>query len=226
MYIPVVSRSSVIMLHIVLAPLLVTMVMGEGCCFPDAWEGVAFMMVGSVKNKTPHLTKGVVMFHMNYTLGMIVIQGEFLVDGLNKKVNILKDYNKKIKYHISDGKCTKNTLETRIPRCLPENTTLVENTYLGSGTEKVAVKMYSSNVGGLEMNFTVTANGCFPIVAILSGIIPNSQVPVMKVYEHSGSTVGIKDPSVFDIPAICQPAVTMDWDPVSVLHNSDTNMPF
>ncbi|KAL3883194.1 hypothetical protein ACJMK2_029510 [Sinanodonta woodiana] len=210
------------MLHILLAPLLVTMVMGEGCCPPDAWEGVAFM-VASVQNKATHLTKGVLMSHTNFTLGMIVIEGEVHVDGLSKKVIEIKDYNKKIKYDINDGRCIKKTLQSKIPRCLPENTTLVENTYIGTGTEKVAVKMYRSDVGGLETNFTVTANECIPIVVIVSSIIPNSEV--MRVYEYSGITVGVKDPSVFDIPAICQKAVTMDCDADPFLHDSDTNIP-
>ncbi|KAK3603356.1 hypothetical protein CHS0354_025962 [Potamilus streckersoni] len=52
------------MLHIVLAALFVAMVMGEGCCPPDAWEGVVGLMIGSVHSKNLHLTKKTEYFIM------------------------------------------------------------------------------------------------------------------------------------------------------------------
>ncbi|KAK3603357.1 hypothetical protein CHS0354_025963 [Potamilus streckersoni] len=190
------------MSHIALAPLLVAMVMGEGCCPPDAWEGVVGLMIGSVKGKNPHLTKGVQMWHQNVTLGMIAIEEELLVDGLKMKLKVIQDYNKKNEYFIKDGKCTKMTLVPSIPRCLPENATLVENTYFGAGSENVAVKIYRFNTRGLETYFTVTANDCIPVMEIASGTLPNAQV--MKVSEYTGISLGVKDPSVLNIPAICQ----------------------
>ncbi|KAL3883285.1 hypothetical protein ACJMK2_029568 [Sinanodonta woodiana] len=193
------------MLQFVLAPLFVAMVTGEGCCPPDAWEGVAGLMVGSVKDKNPHLTKGVLMLHLNTTSGMIAIEEELLVDGLKMKLKVIQDYNKKTEYVIKYGKCTKTALKSSIPRCLPANATLVENTFLGAGFENVAVKIYRFSVRGLEVYFTVTAYDCIPVVAIASGYIPDKKVSVLEVLEYSGITVGVKDPSVFDIPAICQP---------------------
>ncbi|KAK3603358.1 hypothetical protein CHS0354_025964 [Potamilus streckersoni] len=194
------------MLHIVLAALFVAMVMGEGCCPPDAWEGEVDLTVGYSEDKNQHLTKGVLTLHVNNSLGMIAIEEELLVDGSKIKLKVIQDYNKKTEYTLIGGKCIKKPLESSIPRCLPENSTLVNRTYIGAGSENVAVKVYRFNVGDIETDFTVTACDCIPVVAILSGTLADEQVSVLEVLVYSGITVGVEDPSVFNIPAICKKA--------------------
>ncbi|KAL3862071.1 hypothetical protein ACJMK2_008066 [Sinanodonta woodiana] len=192
------------MLRLLLAFVLVVMAMGKGCCPPKAWEGFVGTMSGFMKDGKPHSSKGLLMYHTNDTLGMVDSEGDIIIDRLlTLKIRIIKDNNKMIGYNIMNGKCTKKTLVRKELDCIPENATLVRSTYLGAGPETLAVKVYRFMDGDTEVYSTVTSSGCIPLDHVLTGIHPDTKAEFIGVEQVSGITVGVKDPSVFDIPSIC-----------------------
>ncbi|KAL3862069.1 hypothetical protein ACJMK2_008064 [Sinanodonta woodiana] len=195
------------MLRLLLAFVLVGMAMGEGCCPPIAWEGFIGTMVGSVEDAVPHLTMSFLKYHTNITLGMIEMEGNIIIDrGQTQQIRIIIDNNKMTQYFIMNGKCARRTLARKVLNCVPENATLVLNTYLGAGPETLTVKVYRFLVEDIEVYSTVTSSGCIPVEHVLTGIHPDTKVALLEVAQVSGVTVGVKNPSVFDIPSICQSA--------------------
>ncbi|KAL3876393.1 hypothetical protein ACJMK2_034243 [Sinanodonta woodiana] len=190
------------MLRIVLALVSLATVMGEGCCPPDVWEGLEGLLAGSVQAGKPHLTKGGLMLHLNNTGKIIAIEEDLFVDDHEIKLKIIQDYNRGTEYMIMDGKCTKKTLEPWKPKCIPDDAQVVQNTYFGAGSAMLAVKTYSFMEKGLQVYATATVSGCIPIVEVMSGTTAEG-VSTVDVVEFSGITLGIKDPSVFNIPSIC-----------------------
>lgn len=190
------------MLRIVLAFVLVTIVMGEGCCPYDAWEGTFGLVTGTVQGGESHLTLGALYLHVDSAKKVIVSEGGLTVDGYGFQLKAIQDYEKGTEYDIVNGNCTTKRLGPWKSKCIPDNAVVVQDTYLGAGFEKVAVKTYLYTENGLQVYSTVTANGCIPIASVQSGTTLEG-VPTVTAAEFSGITRGVKDPSVFNIPAIC-----------------------
>ncbi|KAL3876402.1 hypothetical protein ACJMK2_034251 [Sinanodonta woodiana] len=190
------------MLRIVLAVVLVVTIKGEGCCPYDAWEGFEGLLTGTVQGGQSHLTQGAFTLHLNNTKRMVASEVDLVVDGVVIRLKSIQDYNTGTEYDIMDGKCTKKPIGQWKPQCIPDDAKVVQNTYIGAGSEKVAVKTYLYTDNGLQVYATVTASGCIPVMAAISGTTAQG-VPTVSVVEFSGITSGIKDPSVFSIPAIC-----------------------
>ncbi|KAK3612475.1 hypothetical protein CHS0354_032091 [Potamilus streckersoni] len=144
--------------------------MGEGCCPYDAWEGFEGLLSGTEQGGKSHLTQGSFSLHLNNTKKMVASEVELVVDGFLIRLKSIQDYNTRTEYDIMNGKCTKKPLEQWKPKCVPDDAQVVQNTYFGAGSEKVAVKTYLYTDNGLQVYSTVTASGCIPIVAALSGI--------------------------------------------------------
>ncbi|KAL3862070.1 hypothetical protein ACJMK2_008065 [Sinanodonta woodiana] len=203
------------MLRLLLAFVLVGMVMGEGCCPPNAWEGFVGTMVGFNENGVPHLTKGFFVYHQNSTLGMVAMEGDMLFDGWYTKIKIIKDNIKNIQYVIINGTCTKQTLVLKAPNCIPENATRLLNTYLGAGPENLVVKVYRFMQEDTEVYSTVTSSGCIPVDYVITGTHPVTKAVFMEVVQITFITVGVKDPTVFVIPSVCDSADTSsDYVPI------------
>ncbi|KAL3876397.1 hypothetical protein ACJMK2_034246 [Sinanodonta woodiana] len=183
---------------------LVTLEYGEPCCVPDAMEGVAEMVFSTTMHGMLRLVKGRAMVHLNLTLGMMEIEAEISVNGHETNITVIYDYNQEIQYTIINGSCTKFVLNATIPKCIPENATLVEETFLGAGSEQVPVKTYTFMIANDDVYFTVTSSGCVPILMDLSLHLATKQAVGIEVVKFSGITMGVKDPSIFDIPSICQ----------------------
>ncbi|KAL3876401.1 hypothetical protein ACJMK2_034250 [Sinanodonta woodiana] len=190
------------MMRIVLALVLVTMVMGEGCCPYDAWEGTFGLVTGTVQDGNSHLTQSALNLHVNSAKKIIVSEGGMQVDGYGFQLKAIQDYDKGTEYDIIDNKCTTKSLGPWKSRCIPDDAQVVQNTYVGAGSEKVAVKTYLYMEDGLQVYSTVTARDCVPIMSVQSGVTSKG-VSTVTVSEFSGITQGVKDPSVFNIPAIC-----------------------
>ncbi|KAK3612477.1 hypothetical protein CHS0354_032093 [Potamilus streckersoni] len=193
------------MLRIVLALVLVSMVMGEGCCPYDVWEGTLGLVTGTEEGGEAHLTLGSLNLHVNSARKVIVSEVGLEVDQEPFQLKAIQDYNEGTEFKIADGYCTKKQKQfpTWKSYCIPDDAEVVQNTYIGAGSEKVAVKTYSYKENGLQVYSTVTARGCIPIVSVKSGRTLEG-VPTVTVEEFSGITQGVDDPSVFDIPSICR----------------------
>ncbi|KAK3591059.1 hypothetical protein CHS0354_026073 [Potamilus streckersoni] len=197
------TRSSVTMLRLLLALVLIVKVLGKGCCPPDTWEGFVGTMAGSVKDGVPHLTKGFLRYHLNSTLGMVEVEGDVIVDGWHTKIKIIKDFNKNIEYVIVNGNCFQLTLGPQVPNCIPDNADLLLNTYFGSGSETMGVKVYRYMVEDIEVYSTVTSSGCIPVDDVATGTLSHTKAEFIEVVQISNFTVGVEDRSVFNIPSIC-----------------------
>ncbi|KAL3862072.1 hypothetical protein ACJMK2_008067 [Sinanodonta woodiana] len=203
------------MLRLLLAFVLVVMVMGEGCCPPNAWEGFLGTMAGFIKYGVPHSTKSFLTYHTNSTLGMIYMEGDVIIDRWpTQKIRIFFDNNKNIEYLIMNNRCSKRTLARKQRNCIPENATRVLKTYLGAGPETLAVIVYRFMDRDTEVYSTVTSDSCIPVNTVATGTNPAFKDEYMEVEQLSGITVGVKDPSVFDIPSMCHSAdVSIDYVP-------------
>lgn len=68
-------------------------------------------------------------------------------------------------------------------------------------TDDWVVSLWEPNVGGMA-RVSVTQDECFPITQLITGRSP--EIVTMQYDEFFNLKEGIKDPSVFDLPAYCQ----------------------
>ncbi|KAL3876391.1 hypothetical protein ACJMK2_034241 [Sinanodonta woodiana] len=188
-------------MSVILFLAFVAIAAGEGCCPPDQWEAGQDIMVGMVTAGATHLSKGLNRVHIDATQKIIAAEESLVVDGAPVQLKVIQDFVKGIQYLIQNSVCQKTTIGPWVSRCVPDNATLVHSVSIGSGKNTLAVKTYNVKQGDLDIYVTVTADGCIPVSQNQAG--SSSGVNQMIVVGFYDVTQGIKDRSVFDVPAEC-----------------------
>ncbi|VDI34986.1 Hypothetical predicted protein [Mytilus galloprovincialis] len=112
-----------------------------------------------------------------------------------------------IAYVVQNNKCTKSAVPIKLRRaCVPEMFKIVETTHFGAGSEMLPVHKYQSSYGNSTSSFTVTAQNCYYISYEAYDSQRPAERPRGVVF---GITLGIKNPSVFSVPALCKKTVVM-----------------
>ncbi|XP_071125331.1 mammalian ependymin-related protein 1-like isoform X2 [Mytilus edulis] len=102
-------------------------------------------------------------------------------------------------YDLRSKYCKKMPIGRMNPVCVPANQS-TDTTHLGTGKETLSVKTYQSTAGNQTTSTTVTKEKCY----LISSELNDSEYPISLRRQFYGTTLGIKDMSVFKIPAICK----------------------
>ncbi|XP_070531920.1 ependymin-related protein 1-like [Ptychodera flava] len=174
------------------------------CCPPTKWEGQFGELGGYVTDKTKESGVFTVAAtaHIDSDIQKVAMETA-------RQVKIIQDYKKKIMYTIAGGNCTKTALQGTVEDdvCIPDRakyfTTL---TYFG---EDLIADDYIYDIVLHGMKLTtislVTRSSCIPMG--LQGKVEAKDVKAIYSGGFFNVTLGIEDPSVFDVPAICQHAI-------------------
>ncbi|CAH1802946.1 unnamed protein product [Owenia fusiformis] len=128
-------------------------------------------------------------------------------------VTYINDYVKHVSYQIDDiNGCQKSQIDNMTKQCVPGDALFEGSATLGGEGVTLPVDIYSYIMPGLgfKTRATVSKSGlseCVPIgmQLVLGGAELDSVAMIWNVEAHN-ITAGIKDPSVFEVPAKCKHA--------------------
>ncbi|XP_002732738.1 ependymin-related protein 2-like [Saccoglossus kowalevskii] len=165
--------------------------MGEvgGTCTPQGQSGL-FFVTGQV--------------HYDYKKAMVAAE-EYISTEKQVKVQIIQDYNSNTQYVVQAGKCTKSDLPGSIENtCVPDYAVYGGRLVYGLNAA-LEIDMYSFEGQQLGTNYSVqvlvTSKECLYFAQ--NTFIDSPQVDIIMNSGYTNTTLGIKDPSVFDVPKIC-----------------------
>ncbi|XP_052076422.1 uncharacterized protein LOC127714405 [Mytilus californianus] len=175
------------------------------CCMPDKFESHEYLEASIINLvKSTYLQTANVNISFDFTSKKTVaVIYNIKADGKSfPSMSILVDYEAGVAYIVQNNKCTKSAAPRKMQRaCVPEIFKIAETTHFGAGSEMLPVHKYQYSYGNTTSRFTVTAKNCYYI----SYEAHDSQRPEERPRgEVFGITLGIKDPSVFSVPALCK----------------------
>ncbi|KAL4239889.1 hypothetical protein ACF0H5_000689 [Mactra antiquata] len=197
---------------LVLLSMLICMVYGGNiCCLPEQWEGMQGFQTGSLDDQGhTAITLGSVGTSYDATNKRVRLVENIISGGNSQEFTILQLFNQNVQYNIKNQTCTSSRAPAWTENCIPDTATMTGKYRLGLN-QSIEVTGYVWTQGNVSIGLDVT-DGCVPITQGTQGEV--SGVQFMSGTSVLGITVGIKDPSVFDVPAICKhPHVSIDPNP-------------
>lgn len=199
---------------------LISVVGGDyPCCTVRAWEAIQGFLLGSVYSGKPQEHEGLSLISYDQDRLMInsYTEQSSTIDGI-RKYRYLQDFKNKVHYMIDETGCTKQKDAAPFPPpCVPAGSVKVTSYYYGGSKSPLYVDVYRTPVVSTEHGFvTVTTNGCVPVAQANYG--GNEQSAQMRSFSYSNFTVGIRNTTVFDIPAECKHASFLNVKPMHVDH--------
>lgn len=193
--------------HFVVGLLVVTqhVYSSAPCCMPDKFESHEYVEARIINLvKSTYLQTANMNISYDFTSKKTVtFIYNIKADGKSfPSMSTLVDYEAGVAYIVKNNKCTKSAAPRKMPRiCVPEIFKIAETTHFGAGSDMLLVHKYQYSYGNTTSSFTVTAKNCY----FISYEAYDSQSPEDRprgvVF---GITLGIKDPSVFSVPALCK----------------------
>ncbi|KAL3876403.1 hypothetical protein ACJMK2_034252 [Sinanodonta woodiana] len=174
------------------------------CCSPKQWEGDVHIALGSYDG-VPHRTLGNMRFFYDADAKMMAFKEAVDVDDNRIALTIYTDYNSGLRYTMNErGNCNVSRSEPFISNCIPDNATVVSNIHFGlPSVASMNVISYNFMLNGMEVYLTVTSDTCVPVTEV---ILANFKAPgerFMEVLNFVNISPGIRDRSVFSVPASC-----------------------
>ncbi|XP_002732737.1 ependymin-related protein 1-like [Saccoglossus kowalevskii] len=174
------------------------------CCPPKQFEG----FIGSYGGSCSHQGQAGLLFswgqvHYDYKKAMVAVEETVYVDKQQEHVQVIQDYANEVMYLIIGGNCTKSDLPDTEIMCVPDSAVYVMTQEYGMGAMTVDIYSYGSKLFGDAFfgQISVTRDKCIPMGVNLG--INHPQASIVMSFGYANLTLGIKDPSVFDIPEIC-----------------------
>ena len=141
----------------------------------------------------------------------VAVNEEITTGSTNSKVTVIEDLKAKQMYVIT--KSTKSCIKLPLPNSpmfpstkpCTNNFTFLGSQKLGMTDEALDVNVYqvkSTSPYGLMLELYLTKNKCLPVFESFMAAYPGASQVQGQVY--SDVTLGIKDPSVFDLPEYCK----------------------
>ncbi|ESO87154.1 hypothetical protein LOTGIDRAFT_154656 [Lottia gigantea] len=185
---------------------LVASSLAEKCCVPDTWEGIQQQSVGSIKNGIPTMSEETITIHYDLTKNVAAFDESVTANGYTVKVKVIMDFKAGTEYIISGNHCSKKVIShTSRTRCVPDNAKFEGSHFGGSGNNKVMFNSYSYQAANVTAHFSMTNPGCVPVSQIIYGSTNGVQYFVSQNFYDI--TPGVKDPTVFNVPSICDNAM-------------------
>lgn len=176
------------------------------CCMPAQWQGIEMMDIGTDTNCTPSITKMAMNISYDSTNKKIAVDMFVRTSsGLKIQQFVLQDFSTGTQYVVTGGHCEKMPIsQSAFPmQCVPTNATVAFTSFVGGGAAKIATTTYHIVYPGVGEGFlTMTDTGCYPVTYEVSGNVQG--VSFLQAVAIYGVTEGIKDPSIFNIPAVCK----------------------
>ncbi|XP_041363705.1 ependymin-related protein 1-like [Gigantopelta aegis] len=182
------------------------------CCIPRQWEGIEAQTTGFVKPNAsvPTLVQTEIKVHFDATNERMAFDETVTVNGYKTKVKVIQLWTKMMEYVIQEsGSCKKKTLSGTVPDgCIPDTAKDLGTHFVGSGSETLTFHTYEIKASGLNIVADMTSL-CIPVTQQTFGQLPNGD-HMLQVNRYYDIMLGIKDMSVFDVPASCDhaPVVT------------------
>lgn len=176
------------------------------CCSPDQWEGYQFSF-----DEREHFRAGLNVSYDYTNKRLRVLIEERTPNNKKKILEAISLYNNNTMYLIdhTSNTCTSEQLnESMIQDCVPKDAVLETSPVLG-GSLKTNLYRFSRTDHDEDVDFIEvrTQDNCFPVDVFAAsnrfGVDENFFWDI---------TLGIKDPSVFNIPPICKKTNSDDVD--------------
>ncbi|KAL3876392.1 hypothetical protein ACJMK2_034242 [Sinanodonta woodiana] len=168
------------------------------CCVPTLWEANEGMMIASSTHGKATLEEALAHVSFDGNKKMIAV---VYLSAPNRNKRIVQDFPKMTQYSIEGTQCHQESLPVPWdPYCIADNAT-TQDFYFGTPENRLDAQTFPTSRFGLNGFFTVTKRECVPIALTLTGTV--SGTDNFWVFSMSNSTLGIQDPSVFDVPVTC-----------------------
>ncbi|XP_077987115.1 ependymin-related protein 1-like [Glandiceps talaboti] len=179
------------------------------CCPPKQWESLLFQAGGY------YLTSGQLgmidiasAVHSDLKSQLVAAEQRVRQGGVTVDVKIIQDFGEHIQYAIQDGLCSKTALPGAMEdtACIPDDAENLGNLNYGldslDGTVYRVKRDYPEANTSVSADISMTPKECIPIGENMVQNTPDIHLIVNVIYANV--TLGIKDPSVFDVPEICK----------------------
>ncbi|XP_022102238.1 uncharacterized protein LOC110985491 [Acanthaster planci] len=186
------------------------------CCYPDKYEISSGTQAGLSKNGrgTGYSIQSVSA--VDATAMKIGEKGTFFAeDGMAYEFRNIKDYAKEEEYRIDPKRetCEVVELKDEMPRCVPDNATYSDSSYLGNDSLTVDSYIYFYHYPGVvvgQQSVGVAKEGCIPTSYTFSGSLGKGRrrTDILTVTGFYNYVDGISDEaSFFDVPEYCEESV-------------------
>ncbi|CAH1795200.1 unnamed protein product [Owenia fusiformis] len=203
------------------------------CCTQDQWEGILLVDEGMVfidavprgdinlpgggrtRPETAwaviNTTADVSYDYTNKRTKLVltaVTQSPLIPRPGKQTVTYINDYVKHVSYQIDDSDgCQKSQIDNMTKQCVPGDALFEGSATLGAKGAALPVDIYSYVMPGLNFQTRATVSKsksqCIPIsMQLVAGGVEADSGTIWNVEAHN-ITAGIKDPSVFEVPAKC-----------------------
>ncbi|XP_070532955.1 uncharacterized protein [Ptychodera flava] len=177
------------------------------CCPPKTWEGVMGTSGGYQESsgETGPISEAVLV-HYDHDRSRQVTQQSVNEEGQKDEYRVIRDYIASEQYVIVNEKsCSRSHLPGTYDDsyCIPADATDIGVAVFGMDGLYTNVYYFELTVGDTDIKeyVTVTSDDCVPVAAQYIQTSPyKSQFRSMGFYNLTSQ---FKDPSVFDIPAMC-----------------------
>ncbi|WAQ96769.1 hypothetical protein MAR_029459 [Mya arenaria] len=175
----------------------------SGCCFPRQYAANQGIMKATVQGGHFSIMYGNMYYWFDAVRRMETYLEDLTVDGVESRVTVIKDYNvTNTKYVIANDKCRKMSLTPFKEGCIPDWATKLVDSHFADAATGQRIQIHNTSAGSATSFLVSSPDGCFPIYDLSA--VPTGSAPYMQAVQFYNFTLGIQDPSVFDIPAICQ----------------------
>ncbi|XP_060075898.1 uncharacterized protein LOC132555565 [Ylistrum balloti] len=180
---------------------LIALSFGSKCCSPPQWDRGEHIEGVEVVNGTMSLFQGTARTAYDAKNHKFMTKFTMMRGKKLEKKHILNDYSAGMKYSVTDGVCTKSQLSGPFPEaCVPDDASVGFPMYFGVGDNKIEVTNYVL-VSPNRVTSLLVSEKCVPFSN--STTSTEGETPFSVSIGYNGTTLGISDPSVFDIPPEC-----------------------
>lgn len=194
----------------------------RSCCVPNQWEAFVSGENASVTHGRPQVVAFVEpRVSADFLANKMSIQ-ELLYSGtVQQNLTVIVDYNVLsmwvIEWFSGHAHCVKYPLPagSKPAKCIPANWMYTTTLRMGYGSNSILADNFVTPPGLPYFgSVLVTSDTCVPVTEyIRAGEGENVSVQSFGVFNV---TLGIKDPSVFKVPAFCS-SNSLEWDPDNML---------
>ncbi|KAH3837557.1 uncharacterized protein LOC127879299 [Dreissena polymorpha] len=173
------------------------------CCFPSQYTANQGIFRSTVRGGNLSIKLAMNVYYYDAINQMEAVLENIIEDGQTTTMKVIKDYNvTKTKYVISeDGNCSRTLLDAFKAACIPDWAYKVVSSKVGNSTSGMPIELFNSSAGNTTSYLITAPDGCYPVLDVSA--VPSGPSPYMQVVQFHNITLGIQDPSVFNVPPSC-----------------------
>ncbi|KAK6185407.1 hypothetical protein SNE40_007650 [Patella caerulea] len=178
-----------------------------GCCVPPQWEGRQGSIIGSVNKGSTSVTNANYFMSYDETNQRVYYETEAETEGVTQYLKIIQNFAKGMQYVIDLQKqnCSSFPISQQFPKiCLPADAQLAGKIYFGIGTNRFDALSFTYYTHGTNVTVVGTPDDCIPVIDVLRVKDSSMGTAQMTFTGFVDLTVGIRDPSIFNVPSICK----------------------